>query len=85
MEIMEKSMLDWGIYFQWVYMYCVVSSQKVVGLSGHDTVAQRSSGHFSSRTFKHYSLNHLQSQEPKAEGSKVSVALLFKIQGLFFI
>lgn len=32
---------------------------------------------WSGRTFKHYSLNHLQSQEPKAEGSKVRAALFF--------
>lgn len=52
-----------------------------VGLSGHHTAVQRSSGHFSSRTVKHYSLNHLQSQEPKAEGSKVRAALLFSNSG----
>lgn len=54
---------------------------KPVGPSRHDTVVQRSSGCFSSRTFKHYSLNHLQSQEPKAEGSKVRAALLFSDSG----
>lgn len=51
--------------------------KKSVGFSRHDAVVQRSSLRFSSRTFKHYSLNHLQSQEPKAEGSKVRAALLF--------
>lgn len=38
-------------------------------------------GHFSSRTFKHCSLNHLHSQDPKAEGSKVRAALLFSNPG----
>lgn len=49
-------------------------------------VVQWSPRHFSCRPFKHYSLNRLQSQEPKAEGSKVRAALLlFKSRICYYL